>query len=221
MSEFYHPNPEELHYDPEKEALKALLDGVASIDAFIDPKEAQELAAVISYYIPGTDTVGTPIYAEGLFDSKYPGELVARGRAGEILKKAIDLYVYLICRAADIDPDSIERPIVEALKYRGEGMEFHDDNYSPNTKLATGAEYIGVLNGVLTLSGAAVYTYIDPATGIEEDVPVSAGTLVVSRSGDYEGLSQVRHKVSGPQLIDGRRERIVLLIGLSGLWGDS
>lgn len=205
-------------YDPQEEALKALIEGAAAIDDFIESDEAAVLAKFLSENVDEMDTIGTPLFTDNVEDLP-DGFAILRGEEATILRRAIDMYVHLVCVAADIDPLTIPRPEAEAIRYKGNsGMPWHTDNYEPNDSFPAESQHIGVLNGVLTLSGMTNYYYKDPETGEVFAFKVKPGTLVVSRSGDLDGLEQVEHMVDAPEEgANGERERIALLISLHGI----
>ncbi len=198
----------------EEEVLRALVDGEGIIRNFIDPELANRIGENLSVLIPREDTVGIPVTTDPDYEpDEY--DLPLSDQIKEEIRRAEMLFAALLSTAAGITEDMLPEMSTEAIKYLGdEGMNWHFDNYNivdtnPDPKLKD----IGVLNGVLTLKGTAIYFYKDPDTQEVHRFKVGPGTLVITRSGDIDDLSQVEHAVSAPQGDD--KERVALLMTLN------
>ena len=200
--------------DPDEEVLKALVDGEGIIRNFIQPDLAIKTGNSLSLLIPHEDTVGIPIVT----DADYlPDEhdLPVSDQIKQEIYKAEVLFAALLSRVSGIDADTLPVMSTEVIKYLGdEGMKWHFDNSSiVDTNPDPSLKDIGVLNGVLTLKGSAIYFYKDSDTQKVHRLEVGPGTLVITRAGDIDDLPQIEHAVSAPLGED--KERVALLMTLS------
>lgn len=217
--EHYRPNHEleTKPVDPEEEALRALVDGIGVIHEFIDPQRAKAFGKLLSEQIgDDEDTTGTPLDTDLIENDVFTASFNLTPEQIEELRSIENFYLDLLRK---IYPEAVDQNMFvsgEVLKYITSGMPAHTDNYGDKFSLADKEKAeISILNGVVTLMGEADYSYLDPETNKWETIRVKPGTLLISRSGDIQGLPQIKHAVSPPQTNDSGElsERIVLLLG--------
>ncbi len=203
-------NPELLQKGDE-EVWRALLDGQGVVKDFISPEIAKAFGDKLDTIIQEEDTVGIVLNST---QETWDNDIYQLSPEDKVLLKSLEqLFAAIIARAADLDEDKVIAGISEVLKYVHKGQEWHTDNYEVSDAQPGYLANLAVINGILTLKGRAKYYYKDPVTGNVEEIETSPGTLVLTRSGDVDGLPQIEHAVDPPKKSDaGEAEnRIVIL----------
>lgn len=185
----------------------ALENGVAIDPNFLDPDLSEAIGRILGGLVE-EDTTGIPIDTES-GSGEWWDELQIADEDRLVVAEIEKKFAKLACDFADASPGTL-RATSELIIYNSHlGMGWHTDNYEPDPDLGTGQmQDLGVLNGVVTLHGEAEYFWKDPADGAVSSVHTKPGMLVLTRSGDLNGLPQIEHKVDSPTT----SKRVVLLL---------
>jgi len=209
-------------YNPEiidkgdEEVWRALIDGQGVVRNFVSAEIAKEFGDRLDLLITDEDRVGIVLNTSDTDWSNDPFRLSPEDK--KLLRSIELLFAALIARAADLDEDEVIAGVSEVLKYIRQGQDWHTDNYEEDVSQPNYLKSMSVINGILTLKGRAIYRYKDPATSKVETIEASPGTLVLTRSGDIDGLPQIEHSVDAPLSDEtGKPEnRLVLLFSAPG-----